>query len=112
MGDRMEIGYDLDLLLDAARLVINGRTWPGWTGRQLRVIDQAAVQRHVRVGFAKAGRLLLLLEDFGIITRSGRNVFACTVERGDLEAALAEIRTAHDVEKAVREQMEAGDGAT
>ena len=92
MTDRMKVGHDLDLLLDAARLVISRRTW---SGRPFKVITQNTVQRHVRVGFVKAGRLLLLMEDFGIVSRSGAGRFDCAIEAADLDAKLAEIRTAH-----------------
>ena len=87
-----QIGHDLDLFLDTARLVIT-RRW--WSGRPITVISQTLIQRHIRVGFAKAGKLLLLLEDFGIIARSGRFEYTFAVEPSDLDAKLAEIRAAH-----------------
>jgi hypothetical protein len=97
MGERMEIGHDLDLFLNAARLVISRRSW---SGRPLKVVTQNSIQRHIRVGFVKAGHLLLLLEDFGIIAWSGPSRYACTVEAGDLEARLTEIREASATELA------------
>lgn len=52
----VDAGHYRDMLLDAARVAI---------GRQK--VGPSLIQRHVRVGFATAGRLLILLEDAGVI---------------------------------------------
>ena len=53
---RLSIGADLNLFLDAVR----------WTARS-RVIRPVTIQRHVRVGWVKAIRLTILLEQEGMI---------------------------------------------
>lgn len=52
----VDAGHDLELLCDAVEVV--GAT---------QYAHQDLIQRRVRVGFAKAGRLLYLMEDAGII---------------------------------------------
>jgi hypothetical protein len=93
----LPIGHDLDLLLQAARAVITGR---------VRVISQLNIQRRLRVGFVKAWRLLVLLEQEGVIIRSGVGPsgtgLECAVPRRDLDAALVRIRRSASTE--------AGDG--
>jgi hypothetical protein len=97
MAEAMKIGHDLDLFLETASLVIRRRTW---SGRPLKVVSQNSVQRHIRVGFAKAGHLLLLLESFGIVARSAdRGTFTCAIKDSELDAKLAEIRAAHEREE-------------
>lgn len=95
MAEHMAIGHDLDLFLDAAEIIIKRRTW---SGNPFRVINQNTIQRRVRVGWVKAGRLLLLLEDYGIVTRCGAARFDFAVEPDVLEVKLAEIRAAHALE--------------
>ncbi|MFC9974486.1 DNA translocase FtsK [Spirillospora sp. NPDC127200] len=80
----IDAGYDKQLLLDAAGMVIEAQR-----------VDQNWIQRHVRVGFVKAGRLLELLEDAGVIgplpaTRAGQR--QVLVPREQREAALARLR--------------------
>jgi DNA segregation ATPase FtsK/SpoIIIE-like protein len=81
---RNDAGADRQLLLDAAGKVIDAQR-----------ADQNWIQRHVRVGFAKAGRLLELLEDAGVIgavpaSRSGQRQVLIPKEQKD--AALTRLR--------------------
>ena len=94
MPDRMEIGHDLDLFLDTARLVIGRRTW---SGGSWKAITQNSVQRHVRVGWVKASRLLRLLDDFDIVASLDGSIerFTCAIDAEEMDAKLAEIRAAH-----------------
>ena len=94
VAEHMAIGHDLNLFLDAAEIIIKRRTW---SGNPFRVINQNTIQRHVRVGWVKAG-LLLLLEDYGIVIRCGAARFDFAVEPDVLEVKLAEIRAAHALE--------------
>ena len=82
---RLTIGHDLGMLLDAATAAV-----------RVGSVSNSSIQRHVRVGFAKAGRLRLLLEQEGIIDSSrgtaGRH--QSLVAPGGLDAALSRIREA------------------
>lgn len=82
MPEQLPIGYDIGLLCDAVEVVT-----------RFQRADKRLLQRRVVVGFAKAGRLLLLLEDYGIIGPpgfAGRHPVLVAPEGRD--AALARLR--------------------
>jgi hypothetical protein len=89
-ADRLPISHDIDLLCDAV-------TWAVERRRRTRIAP-GSIQRYVRVGWVKAERLSLLMDDYGITAGEfpNRTVLVTKEQLPDVLAKLREIASRED----------------
>ena len=97
----VDVGYDGQLLLAAAREAIN---------RQF--VNRSMVQRHVCVGFAKAARLIDLLESAGVVRRAAdaAGAWEVLVPLAEKDRVLRELAAMVEVQKLKAEPTQESHG--
>ncbi|MGP4027159.1 hypothetical protein [Actinomadura sp. 3N407] len=94
---RVDAGHDKDLLVDTVRWLLNRRS---------KTVRASDIQRGIRVGFAKAGRLLNLLDDAGIVELGARSVYTVRFDKDATAGVLAALATAATAAEEVLEDVE------